>query len=180
MSVAAGLDPTKVGKVVTGADVGSLEFLNRGEVDGFITYLGSETAFKQRKIELYYLNTDEFAKMPGDSYFVKKTDVENQAEVITGFLGASRRGYQFLEREEPRQGALRGRGVQQGRGAATRSSPAQGQGRGDVSSPKAGGYLTIDMPAWEAGLELMRKAGIVKDTARPVGDFVTTEFVDAI
>ena len=34
--------------------------------------------------------------------------------------------------------------------------------------------------SWEEGLVLMRKAGIVKDTARPISDFVTTEFIDAI
>lgn len=181
MSVAAGLDPTKVDKKVTGADAGSLEFLRRGEVDGFITFIGSETAFKQMEVELFYLNSDEFAPMPGDSYFVKKSDAESQPEVITDFLGACRRGWEFMAEEKNLDKVLTAVGafnpieVQDAELAGLKVKAEV-----DVSTPKDGGFLTIDMPAWEAGLELMRKAGIVKDTARPVSDFVTSEFVDAI
>ena len=49
-----------------------------------------------------------------------------------------------------------------------------------VSTPKNGEYLSIDVAAWEKALELMRKSGIMKDKSRPVTDFVTTSFIDAI
>jgi NitT/TauT family transport system substrate-binding protein len=181
MSVAEGLDPQKVKKVVTGADVGSLEFLNRGEVDGFITYIGSEAAFKQREIELHYLNTDEFAKMPGDSYIVKTADMEKEAEAITGFLRASRKGYKFLEKPENLDKVLSAVGAfnkveVQDKELAKLKVEAQPA----ICKPASGDYLSIDMPAWESGLELMRKSGIMKDTARPIGDFVTSRFVDQI
>lgn len=181
MAVAEGLDPAGVRKVVTGADVGSLEFLNRGEVDGFITYLGSETAFKQRNIDLHYLNTDEFAKMPGDSYFVKTTDVEKEAEAIVGFLRASRKGYQFLEKPENLDKVLSAVAAfnkveVQDEELAKLKVEAQPK----LCKPSAGDYLTVDMPAWESAIELMRRSGIMKDRARPVEDFVTTEFVDQI
>jgi NitT/TauT family transport system substrate-binding protein len=181
MSVAEGLDPNNVRKVVTGADVGSLEFLNRGEVDGFITYLGSETAFKQRDIELNYLNTDEFAKMPGDSYFVKTSDVEKEAEAIVGFLRASRKGFQFLEKPENLDKVLSAVAVfnkveVQDEELAKLKVEAQPV----LCKPASGDYLSIDMPAWESAVELMRKSGIMKDKSRPIEDFVTTEFVDQI
>lgn len=181
MSVAEGLDPTKVKKVVTGADVGSLEFLNRGEVDGFITYLGSETAFRQRKIDLHYLNIDEFAKMPGDSYLVKKSDVDKQADAIVGFLRGSRKGFQFVEKPENLDKVLSAVGAfnkveVQDKELAQMKVEAQPK----LCKPKSGDYLTIDMPAWESAIELMRKSGIMKDKSRPLSDFVTTEFVDKI
>ncbi|GAA1933617.1 ABC transporter substrate-binding protein [Nocardioides hwasunensis] len=181
MSVAQGLDPTKVRKVVTGADVGSLEFLNRGEVDGFITYLGSEAAFKQRGIELNYLNTDEFAKMPGDSYLVKTEDVGPQAEAITGFLRASRKGYEFVEDPANLDKVISAMAAYnkvevQDEELAKLKIEAQPV----ICKPASGGYLSIDMDAWESGVELMRKSGIMKDKNRPVSDFVTSEFVDAI
>lgn len=181
MSVAEGLDPTNVKKVVTGADVGSLEFLNRGEVDGFITYLGSETAFKQRGIQLNYLNTDEFAKMPGDSYFVKTADVESEAEAITGFLRASRKGYQFLEKPENLDkvfsavAAFNKVEVQDEELAKLKV-----EAQVTLCKPASGDYLAVDVPAWESAVELMRKSGIMKDSARPVEDFVTTRFVEQI
>ncbi|MGB3441019.1 MAG: ABC transporter substrate-binding protein [Actinophytocola sp.] len=181
MSVAEGLDPTKVRKVVTGADVGSLEFLNRGEVDGFITYLGSETAFKQRNIELNYLNTDEFAKMPGDSYFVKTADVESEAEAIVGFLRGSRRGYHFMEKPENLDRVLSAVGeFNKVEVADEELAKLKIEAQKTLCKPANGDYLDVDMPAWESAVELMRKSGIMKDTSRPVKDFVTTQFVEQI
>lgn len=181
MSVAAGLDPSNVKKVVTGADVGSLEFLNRGSVDGFITYLGSEAAFQQREIELHYLNTDSFAKMPGDSYLVKTTDLEKHADDIVAFLRASRRGFEFVEDPDNLDKVLTAMSAYnevevQDRELAKLKVEAQPK----ICKPDSGDYLSIDMPAWKSGIELMRKSGILKDTSRPISDFVTTEFVDQI
>jgi ABC-type nitrate/sulfonate/bicarbonate transport system substrate-binding protein len=181
MSVAQGLDPTKVKKVVTGADVGSLEFLNRGSVDGFITYIGSEAAFQQRDIELHYLNTDKFAKMPGDSYLVKTKDLKPHAEDIVGFLRASRRGYKFVEDPANLDKVITAMSAYnkvevQDRELTKLKVKAQPR----ICKPDSGDYLSIDMPAWESGIELMRKSGIMKDTSRPISDFVTTEFVDQI
>jgi NitT/TauT family transport system substrate-binding protein len=181
MSVAEGLDPAKVRKVVTGADVGSLEFLNRGEVDGFITYLGSETAFKQRNIELNYLNTDEFAKMPGDSYFVKTADVEKEAEAIVGFLRGSRKGYQFLEKPENLDKVLSAVGeFNKVEVSDEELAKLKVEAQTTLCKPGSGDYLAVDMPAWESAVELMRKSGIMKDTTRSVEDFVTSRFVDQI
>jgi NitT/TauT family transport system substrate-binding protein len=181
MSVAAGLDPNSVRKVVTGADVGSLEFLNRGEVDGFITYIGSESAFKQREIELHYLNTDEFAKMPGDSYFVKTADAEKEAEAITGFLRASRKGYEFVEKPENLDKVLSAVGAfNKVEVSDEELAKLKVEAQPAVCKPASGDYLAIDLPAWESAIELMRKSGIMKDTTRPVEDFVTTKFVEQI
>lgn len=181
MSVAEGLDPAKVRKVVTGGDVGSLEFLNRGEVDGFITYLGSETAFEQRDIELNYLNTDEFAKMPGDSYFVKTADVAKEGEAIVGFLRASRKGYQFLEKSENLDAVLTAVGAYNEVEVSDEElAKLKVEAQAPLCKPESGDYLSIDLPSWESALELMRKSGIVKDKKMPVDNFVTSEFVDQI
>lgn len=181
MSVAEGLDPTKVRKVVTGADVGSLEFLRRGEVDGFITFIGSEAAFKQRQIDLHYLNTDEFAKMPGDSYFVKTADLEPQAEAITGFLRASRKGYEFAEDPANLDKVLSAVGAFNQVEVSDRElAKLKVEAQAVICKPANGEYLSVDLPAWESALELMRRSGIVKDKSKPVSEFVTSRFVDAL
>jgi len=181
MSVAEGLDPTKVRKVVTGADVGSLEFLNRGEVDGFITYLGSETAFEQRGIELNYLNTDDFAKMPGDSYFVKTADVQKEGDAIVGFLRASRKGYQFLEKPENLDKVLSAVGAYNEVEVSDQElAKLKVEAQVPLCKPESGDYLSVDVASWESAVELMRKSGIMKDKKMPIENFVTTEFVDQI
>jgi ABC-type nitrate/sulfonate/bicarbonate transport system substrate-binding protein len=181
MSVAAGLDPANVNKVVTGADVGSLEFLRRGEVDGFITFIGSETAFKQMKVDLFYLNSDKFAKLPGDSYFVKKKDAEEQPETVTNFLGACRKGWEFMADSANIDAVL---------SAVAEFNPIEVQDEElaklkvdaevKLSRPENGEFLSIDVATWEEALQLMRQANIVKDTSRPISDFVTAEYIDAV
>lgn len=181
MSVAVGLDPSKVKKVVTGADVSSLEFLNRGEVDGFITFIGSETAFRQKNINLHYLNTDEFAPMPGDSYFVTKETAEKEKEAIVGFLRACRKAWKFMEDPANHDKVLEAVGKYNEIEVAEKElAKAKIEAEIKVSKPADGDYLSIDVAKWEKALELMRKSGIMKDTSRPVGDFVTTSFLDAI
>ncbi|WP_434441613.1 ABC transporter substrate-binding protein [Lentzea sp. E54] len=181
MSVSAGLDPAKVRKVVTGGDVGSLEFLKRGEVDGFITFIGSEASFKHRKIDLHYLNTDEFAKLPGDSYFVKTADLDSKADAITGFLRASRKGYQFTEDAANLDKVLAAVGAFNKVEVSDRDiAKLKVEAQPVICKPAGGKYLSVDLAAWESGLELMRRSGIVKDKNRPVTDFVTSRFVDAL
>ncbi|GGM81823.1 ABC transporter substrate-binding protein [Thermopolyspora flexuosa] len=181
MSVAVGLDPTKVKKVVTGADVSSLEFLTRGEVDGFITYIGSETAFRQKNIELHYLNTDQFAPMPGDSYFVTKEVAQKEKEAITGFLRACRKAWNFMADPANHDKVLEAVGKYNEIEVSDKAlAKAKLEAELKVSKPANGDFLSIDLAAWEKGIDLMRKSGIIKDTSRPVSDFVTTEFLDAI
>lgn len=181
MSVAAGLDPAKVKKVVTGADVGSLEFLKRGEVDGFITFIGSETSFRQMKIDLHYLNTDNFAPLPGDSYFVTKETAEKEAAAVTSFLRACRKAWEFMADPANADKVLEAMGALNEIEVSDRDvAKAKILGEVKVSTPKNGKFLSIDVAAWEGALELMRKSGIMKDKSRPVTDFVNTSFIDAV
>ncbi|MEU3168434.1 ABC transporter substrate-binding protein [Streptosporangium sp. NPDC006930] len=182
MSVAAGLDPTKVKKVVTGADVGSLEFLNRGEVDGFITFIGSETALKQRNIELNYLNTDLFAPLPGDSYFVTRETAKAEGEAITSFLRACRKAWKFMAEPANTDKVLEAVGVLNEIEVSDKAlATAKVAGEVRVSTPPNGGdFLSMDTAVWEKGIELMRKSGMIKDTARPVTDFIDTSFIDSV
>ena len=181
MSVAAGLDPTKVKKVVTGADVGSLEFLKRGEVDGFITFIGTETAFRQMKIDLHYLNTDNFAPLPGDSYFVTTETAEKEAAAVTSFLRACNKAWQFMADPANADKVLDAVAKLNEIEVSDREvAKAKILGEVKVSTPKNGKFLSIDVAAWESALELMRKSGIMKDKSRPVTDFVNTSFIDSI
>ncbi|MBK1789188.1 ABC transporter substrate-binding protein [Prauserella cavernicola] len=181
MSVAVGLDPGKVSKVVTGSDVSSLEFLERGEVDGFITFIGSETALRKMGKELHYLNTDEFAKMPGDSYFVKRSDLDEQGDAIAGFLRASRKGFEFVADPENEDKVISAMAAYNKTEVSdTELAKMKIEGFAKLSTPKSGDFLDIDMAAWESAIELMRKSGIIEDTERPLSDFVTTSVLERL
>lgn len=181
MSVAEGLDPTKVKKVVTGADVASLEFLKRGEVDGFITFLGSETALRKMKVDLHYLNTDKFAKMPGDAYFVQKSQLKAHAKDMAGYLRACRKAFQFMADPANTDKVLSAVGAFNPTEVSDKElATLKLQAQVKLCKPASGDFLSIEMDDWESALELMRKSKIVEDTKRPVSDFVTTEIIDAV
>lgn len=181
MSVAVGLDPSNVKKVVTGSDVSSLEFLERGEVDGFITFIGSETALQKMGRELHYLNTDEFARMPGDSYFVKKSDLESKSEEIASFLRASRKGFEFLVDKKNEDKVISAMGAYNNTEVSDKElAKLKIDAFGKLSTPKSGTFLDIDMAAWESAVALMRKSGVIKDKSRPISDFVTTSVLEKL
>lgn len=181
MSVAVGLDPENVKKVVTGADVGSLEFLRKGDVDGFITFIGTETAFRQMDVDLHYLNTDDFAPLPGDSYFVKKSDAESNEEDIVGFLRACRKAWNFMAEPANVDEVLKAMSeFNEIEVSDEELAKAKVEAEVKLSTPKSGDFLSINLPAWESALELMRKSNIMEDKDRPVEDFVTTKFIDAV
>ncbi|WP_293781780.1 ABC transporter substrate-binding protein [uncultured Aeromicrobium sp.] len=181
MSVAVGLDPSAVNKVVTGADVSSLEFLNRGEVDGFITFMGSETALRHLGVELNYLNTDEFAPMPSDAYIVKKSALESQGEEIASFLRACRRGFEFMDDPANQQAVLEAVGQFNPTEVSDEDlALLKLEAQLELCRPASGDFLSMDLGAWQSAVDLMRRAGIVEDTSRPVTDFATTQILEAL
>lgn len=181
MSVAAGLDPANVNKVVTGADVSSLEFLNNGEVDGFITYVGSEVAIKNLGIELHYLNTDEFAPMPGDSYIVARSALAEHKEEMAAFLRACRRAFKFMEDPNNAEKVYEAVGVYNPTEVEDKDlAKMKLEAYMDLSKPANGDYLDMDMADWQIALDLMVKSGIIESANPSVEDFATTEVLDLI
>lgn len=181
MSVAAGLDPNNVRKVVTGADVSSLEFLNRGEVDGFITYMGSETALRHMGVDLNYLSTDEFAPMPSDAYVVRRSDLDTHAESIAGFLRACRRGFHFMDDPANEDRVLSAVGEFNPSEVADKDLARRKlEAQLALCRPDSGDFLSMDMDAWESAIDLMREANIIKDTSKSASDFATTEILESL
>lgn len=181
MAVAEGLDPTKVEKVVTGGDISSLEFLRNGEVDGFITFLGSESTLRQLGEELHYLNTDEFAPMPGDSYFAKRAVLQEREEELAGFVRACRKGFEFMADAANSDAVLDAvaefNEVEvDDRELAERKLRAQVE----LCTPDSGQFLDLDMAAWESAVDLMREAEIITDQDTSLEDMVSTAIMDRL
>lgn len=181
MSVAEGLDPTKVNKVVTGADIASLEFLKRGEVQGFITFLGSETTLREMKVDLHYLNTDDFAKMPGDSYFVPKAQLDQHPDQIASFVRSCRKAYHFMEDESNTDAVLAAVGKFNPTEVSDKAlATAKLRAQVALCKPTEGDFLDLQIPTWESAIDLMRKSGILQDKSHTTNDFVTTAVLEKL
>ncbi len=181
MSVAEGLDPTKVSKVVTGGDLSSLEFLRNGEVDGFITFLGSESVFRQMNEELHYLNTDDFAPMPGDAYFVKRAVLQEREDELVGFLRACRKAFEFMADPANTDAVLDAVGEFNEVEVDDRElAEIKLRAQVELCTPDSGRFLDIDPAAWESAVDLMRTAQIIRDQGVSLDDLVTTAVLDRL
>lgn len=184
MLLAAGVPLDSVNRVVTGADAASLEFLRRGEVDGFFTFTGTETTFNLLGINLNYLPTSDYAELPEDSYFVTKQTAEDEPEAIVSFLRGCRRGWEFMA--EPSNapkvltaiGAWNPTEVEDEARAVAIVNAEMELVTPDDSSKKV---LDINLPAWEKGIELCKGLELIaEDVNLPLSDYVTTEFIDQV
>jgi NitT/TauT family transport system substrate-binding protein len=182
MSIMTGLDPNNVNKKVTGADAGSYEFLRRGEVDGFITFSGSETAFRVMGINLHYLNTDEFARVPGDAYIVLRETAEKDGQAVLGFLRAVKRAYEWLQDKNNHDEAIRIMGKWNPVEVEDRKlALAKIEAQVKLATPDPGGkLLRADPQAWEDGVRVMARAGIIKHQNLKATDCYTNRFVDQL
>lgn len=182
MLVAEGIDPTTVERVVTGADAASLEFLRRGEVAGFVTFIGTKTTFDLQGIDLNYLATNDYAPVPEDSYFITRRTAEEEGDAVVSFLRGCRRGWEFMADPDNTPRVLE---------AMAQFNPTEVQDEERaaaivaaevaLATPQDSGseFLDIDMPAWEQGLEIMDSLGLLEQDL-PLEDYVTTEFIDQV
>lgn len=184
MMIAAGVPLDSVNRVVTGADAASLEFLRRGEVDGFFTFTGTETTFNLQGIELVYLPTSDYADLPEDSYFVTKRSAETEGEAIVSFLRGCRRAWEYMADPSNIAGVLSATGVwnpteveNEERAAAIVAAEVVLATSDDPTKQ----FLDIDLPAWESGVELCKALELIaEDVDLPLSDYVTTEFIDQV
>lgn len=184
MMIAAGVPLDSVNRVVTGADAASLEFLRRGEVDGFFTFTGTETTFNLQGIDLAYLPTSDYADLPEDSYFVTKQTAETDPEAIVSFLRSCRRAWEYMADPGNAAGVLSATGAwnpteveDEERAAAIVAAEVVLVTPDDPNKD----FLDINLPAWETGIELCKALDLIaEDVNLPLSAYVTTEFIDQV
>lgn len=184
MMIAAGVPLDSVERVVTGADAASLEFLRRGEVDGFFTFTGTETTFNLQGIDLVYLPTSDYASLPEDSYFVTKEVAAAENDAIVGFLRACRRGWEFMADTNNLDKVFSAMAVwnpteveDEERAAAIIAAEVKLATPDDSSMD----FLDVNLPAWEGAIPLLKALELIaEDNDLPVSSYVTTEFIDQV
>lgn len=184
MMIAAGVPLDSVERLVTGADAASLEFLRRGEVDGFFTFTGTETTFNLQGIDLVYLPTSDYAKLPEDSYFVTKEVAATESDAIVGFLRACRRAWEFMADDNNMDKVFSAMAVWNPTEVEDEERAAaiiQAEVKLATSDDPSLDFLDVDLPAWEAAIPLLKALELIPaDSTLGVSDYVTTEFIDQV
>jgi len=184
MTVAAGLDPKNVKKVVTGISAGSFAFLDRGQVDGFWAFYPVRIALETQGIKLHYLNSDEFAPIPPDNIIVSKTALSSEADrkAVVSYLKACAKAMHFLldaaNYDEITNYLGKYNAVEaQDRVAAKQKFAFVGE---LAKRPANVPFMHCDDEAWAKGVDLMKKIAMIKADAPPATAYYTNDLVKQI
>jgi len=184
MSMAVGLDPKKVKKVVTGLGPSGLMFLQRGDIDGFFVFYESKTALEQSGVKLHYLSAEDYAPLPSDALITSRGIAADPAkqEAIVKFLRACRKGVDYMQDDAHADEII---------GILKKYNPVEGEqvekGRRILAvlkkymQPPAGlPRLRMSDDDWAKAVALMEKSGVIKNKGLGAKHYYTNKFVDLI
>lgn len=184
MTVAAGLDPKNVKKVVTGLSAGAYAFLDRGQVDGFWAFYPVRIALETQGVKLSYLNSDDFAPIPPDNIIVSRAALSSEADrrAVVGYLRACARAMRHLldpaNHDEVTTMLGKYNPVEaQDRAAARQKFAFVAQ---LAERPAGVPFMHCDDEAWRKGVDLMKAIGLVKADAPPAAHYYTNDLVRQI
>lgn len=184
MTVAAGLDPKNVKKVVTGLAAGAYAFLDRGQVDAFWAFYPVRIALEGQGVRLNYLNSDDFAPIPPDNIIVSRSALAAEADrrAVIGYLRACARAMRHLldpaNHDEVTTMLGKYNPVEaQDRAAARQKFAFVAQ---LAQRPPGVEFMHCDDASWTKGVELMKSIGLLKADAPPPSRYYTNDLVKQI
>lgn len=184
MSMAVGLDPKNVKKVVTGLGPSGLAFLQRGDVDGFFVFYESKLALQNDKVELHYLPADDFAPLPGDALITSHAmaDDASKEQVIVKFLRACRKGVEYMQDASHYDEII---------GMFKKYNPIEGEqvAKGKqvldylkyyMKPPGNLPRLKMSDEDWAKAVALLEKADVIKTKGLGAKHYYTNKFIDKV
>ncbi|MBR9891232.1 ABC transporter substrate-binding protein [bacterium] len=184
MSMAEGLDPSNVNKVVTGLGPSGYAFLERAEVDGFFVFYESKTALLEQGVELHYIAADDFAPLPSDALITSTDFAEDPAneEVIVKFLRACRRGVEAMQDPANYEDII---------GYLATYNPIEGaeveKGKKILDAlkfymtpPEGVAQMAFSEADWAKAIELLEVSGAIETPGTPPERFYTNRFISQV
>ncbi len=179
MMVAGGADPKSVKKVVTGLSAGAYAFLERGQVDAFVSFYSMRIALEAQGIDLAYVNTDDIAPIPPDSVLLAKNAMKSEADrkAAAAYLRACAKGIQYV---------LDKKNYAEVADYLGKYNPVEVQDK-TVTYKKFDFVATLaqrpagvplmhcDDKAWEKGVDLLAKIGMIQPNAKPLSEYYTND-----
>lgn len=175
----AGIDPSEVQTQNTGGNAASFTFLERGDVDAIWTFPTSKLLIEDLGANLVYVNPYSLAPIPSDSIFAPSAafDGEDTTELLRAFMRASIRGAEFVLDESNEDEVLNILG--QANPIAVDNRPLASRilretvalWRADAATE----LFALNERDWQNGIELMQKTGLLENTEKQLGDYISLE-----
>lgn len=178
MLLSEGVDPSTVSRPITGVGTAAYELARSGGVDAWISVDTDRMLINDELGPVHYFNSDEYAKVPSDTYNISTQMAESDSELPTRFLAGVLKAMEFASKPENFAQVVKDLQVYTPDADTEQSLAGLPQ---LVSGWSAGGtlpFLGLDDSAWTKGQDLMLAAGLLTKTV-PLESLVTHKYIDA-
>lgn len=174
--LSAGVDRASVQRPITGVGTAAFELAKNGQVDAWISVDTDRKTINDELGKVHYFNTDEYAKVPSDTYNVSQKMIDSGSDMPARFLAGVIKAMEYISDEANWEQVVKDLMVYTPDADAElsmKSLPLL------VEGYKAGknDFLELDEDAWESGQELMVEAGLVPKAA-PLKELIYRGYLD--
>ncbi len=178
MLVGAGVDRASVSRPITGVGTAAYELARKGEVDAWISVDTDRQLINDELGAVYYFNSDDYAKVPSDTYNLSSKLLDSDSDMPTRFLAGVLQAMEFASKPDNYEQVVKDLQVYTPDADTEQSLAAMPL---LVEGWTAGGkneFLALDDDAWLSGQDLMKKTGLIDQTVG-IDKLITHEYLDA-
>ena len=177
MLLSQGVDPKTVQRPITGVGTAAYELAKNGQIDAWISVDTDRKTINDELGKLHYFNSDEYAKIPSDSYHVTQAMIDSGSDMPTRFLAGVLKAVTYASDKANWPQVIKDLQVYTPDADAESSlanMPILIEGWTASGMDK---ILQLDEAAWKGGQDLLVEAGFIKK-AVSVDKLIYTKYLD--
>lgn len=178
MLLSQGVDRSTVKRPITGVGTAAYELAKAGQVDAWISVDTDRIIINKEMGPVYYFNSDEYAKVPSDTYNISTELLNSDSDMPSRFLAGVYKGMEYASKPENFEQVvddLLKYTPDADRKQSLSTLPALVDGW--TASGKSD-MLSLDDNAWLKGQDLMLEAGLINKKVG-IDKLVTHKYIDA-
>ena len=177
MLIGAGVDRASVKRPITGVGTAAYELAKNGQIDAWISVDTDRKTINDELGKLYYFNSDDYAKIPSDTYNVSQETIDSGSDMPTRFLAGVLKAMEYASDKANWPQVVKDLQVytpDTDTESSLASMPILVEGWTSAGMDK---LLQLDETAWKGGQDLLVEAGIVKK-AVSMDKLIYTKYLD--
>lgn len=162
MLIGAGVDRKSVKRPITGVGTAAYQLAKNGQIDAWISVDTDRRTINDELGKVYYFNTSQFAKIPGDTYNVSQRLIDSGSDMPTKFLAGVLKAMAYATDQANWGQVVKDLQVytpQTDTKASLASMPVLVE---DWNSSGPDKRLQLDEGLWKSGQDALVQAGVVK------------------
>lgn len=162
MLIGAGVDRASVKRPITGVGTAAYELAKNGQIDAWISVDTDRRTINDELGKLYYFNSDDFAKIPSDTYNVSQATIDSGSDMPARFLAGVLKAMEYASDKANWPQVVKDLQVytpDTDTKSSLASMPILVEGWTSAGMDK---LLQLDEKAWKGGQDLLVEAGVVK------------------